>query len=162
MTALTAWTSIGISLDTKYTLQDKQAVLIWGAASSVGTFAVQTAKIMGFTVYATASPKNHRYIKKLGADAVFDYKAGDVVSQIIAAAKKDGVNLLTVHCVVKASLEPILEVLKQTKGDATAKVVYSSPLLSDHATLDNTEIVPNFPSTDPTVSDPHMYKCFHE
>ncbi|KAI0454099.1 GroES-like protein [Xylaria acuta] len=162
MTALTAWTSIGISLDTKYTLQDKQAVLIWGAASSVGAFAVQTAKIMGFTVYATASTRNHEYIRKLGADAVFDYKASDIVSQIVAAVKKDDVNLLTAHCVVTDCLEPVLEVLKQTKGDATAKVAHSPPLSPDHTTLDNTEIVFNFPSMDATVRDPHMHKCFHE
>ncbi|KAI0440640.1 GroES-like protein [Xylaria telfairii] len=162
MTALTAWTSIGISLDTKYTLHDKQAVLIWGASSSVGAFAVQTAKIMGFTVYATASPTNHGYIRELGADTVFDYKTSDVISQIIATAEKDGVNLLTAHCVVPDCLEPVLEILKQTKGDAAAKVAHSPPLPSGHATLDNTNIVFNFPSMDAGERDPHMFKCFHE
>jgi NADPH:quinone reductase-like Zn-dependent oxidoreductase len=161
MTALTAWTSIGISFDTRYSLQDKQAVLIWGGASSVGTFAIQSAKILGFTVYATASPQNHEDLRKLGAHAVFDCKTCDVVSQIVGAAKKDGVNLLTAHAVVVDSLQPILEVLKQTKGDAVAKVTHSPPLPPDHATLDNAEVVFNFPSMDAAVRDPHMYKCFH-
>ena len=161
MTALTAWTTVGISLDTKYTPQDKQAVLIWGGASSVGTFAIQSAKSLGFTVYATASPKHHAYLRKLGAHAVFDYKSGDVVSQIVEAVKKDGVKLHTAHCVVNESLQPTLDVLKETKGSAAAKVAHSPLLPDDHPTLDNTEIKFNFPSMDPAVRDKHMYECFH-
>lgn len=132
LTALMAWTSIGIPLDTKHDPQDKQAVLIWGGASSVGTLAIQSAKTLGFTVYATASPKHHDYLEKLGADAVFDYKSGDVVSQIVAAAKKDGVKLHTAHCVVNGGLQPSLDVLKETKGDAVAKVAHSPVLPPDH------------------------------
>ncbi|KAK5656803.1 hypothetical protein OQA88_4351 [Cercophora sp. LCS_1] len=161
MTALTAWTTIGISLDTKYTAQDKKAVLIWGGASSVGTFAIQSARTLGFTVYTTASPKHHEYLKKLGARAAFDYKAGDVVAQIVATVKKDGVYLHTAHCVVDGGLQPTLDVLKETKGNAAAKVAHSPLLLPDHPTLDNTEITFNFPSMDAAIRDKHMYQCFH-
>lgn len=161
MTALTAWTTIGISLDTKYTSQDKQAALIWGGASSVGTFAIQSAKSLGFTVYTTASPKHHAYLEKLGAHAVFDYKSSDVVSKIIAAVKKDGVKLHTAHCVVDGSLQPTLDVLRETKGSAAAKVAHSPVLPPDHPKLDNTEIIFNFPSMDQAVRDKHMYQCFH-
>ncbi|KAI1159899.1 GroES-like protein [Nemania serpens] len=161
-TALTAWTSIGISLDTRYAPADKQAVLIWGGASSVGTFAIQTAKILGFTSYVTASPKHHEYLKKLGAHAVFDYKEADVVSQIVAAVKKDGVNLRTGHGVVDGSLEPVLDVIKQTKGDAAAKVASSAFLLPDHATLENTQIAFTAPSVDEVARNSHIHKCFHE
>ncbi|KAJ5163924.1 uncharacterized protein N7500_005754 [Penicillium coprophilum] len=100
LTALTAWITIGISLDTKYTPADKQAVLIWGASSSLGTFAVQSAKTLGFTVYATASPKHHDLVKKIGANAVFDDRASVVVSQIVSDVKEDGVNRNTALCVV--------------------------------------------------------------
>ena len=161
LTALSGWTTIGIPLDTKYTPQDKQAVLVWGGASSVGTFAVQTAKSMGFTVYTTASPKNHEYLKKLGADAVFDYKASDVVSQIINTVKKDGVTLRTANCVVEGSLQPTLDVLKTTRGDAVAKVVHSPPLLPGAPTLEGAEIKFNLPPMDPAERNEHMYKCFH-
>lgn len=116
MTALTAWTSIGIALETKYIPQDKRGVLVWGGASSVGTFAIQSAKSLGFTVYATASPKHHEYLKTLGAHAVFDYRVSDVVSRIVDAVKKDGVNLHTAHCVVDGALQPTLDVLRETKG----------------------------------------------
>lgn len=160
-TALTAWITVGIPLDTKYTPQDKQAVLIWGGASSVGSIAIQSARSIGFTVYATASPKHHEYLKKLGAHAVFDYRASDVVSQIISTVKLDGVNLHTAHCVVDGSLQPTLDVLKETKGDAIVKVAHSPVLRPDHPTLDNTEITFNFPPADPAARDKHMYQCFH-
>ncbi|KAF1937067.1 quinone reductase [Clathrospora elynae] len=161
MTALTAWSTVGISLDTKYSAQDKQAVLIWGGASSIGTFSIQSAKTLGFTVYATASPKHHEYLKELGAHAVFDYKKSDVVREIVDAVKKDGLTLTTAHCVVNDSLQPTLDVLKETKGNAVAKVAHSPMLPEGHPTLENTEITFNFPSMDKTVRDKHMYKCFH-
>jgi len=161
LTALSGWTTIGIPLNTKYTPQDKEAVLIWGGASSVGTFAVQSAKSMGFTVYTTASPKHHEYLKKLGADAVFDYKASDVVSQIIHTVKKDGVTLRTANCVVQGSLQPTLDVLKATKGDEIAKVAHTAPLLPGAPTLDGAEIKFNLPPMDPAERNEHMYKCFH-
>ncbi|CAG7963433.1 unnamed protein product [Penicillium salamii] len=160
MTSLTAWTTIGISLDTKYAPQDKQAVLIWGGASSVGTLAIQSAKSLGFTVYATASPQHHDYLKKLGAHAVFDYKASDVVSRLVDTIKGDGVSLRTAHCVVSDGLQPTLDVLRETKGNLAAKVAHAPLLLPDHPTLDNTEIKFVFPSLDITERNKHTRQCF--
>lgn len=161
LTALSSWTTIGIPLGTKYAPRDKQAVLIWGGASSVGTLTIQSAKLMGFTVYTTASAKNHDYLKKLGADAVFDYKASDVVSQIIDTVKKDGVTLRTANCVVEGSLQPTLDVLKATKGNAVAKVAHAPPLLPGAPTLEGVEINFVLPPMDPAERSDHMYKCFH-
>ena len=161
MTALTAWTTMGIPLSTKHAPEHKQAALIWGGSGSVGTFAIQSAKSLGFTVYATASPKHHEYLKKLGAHAVFDYKDSDVVSQIVSAVKKDGVKLHTAHCIVAGSLQPTLDVLKETKGDAPATVAHSPVLPEDHPTLGNTEIRFNLPSMDKAARDKHIHECFH-
>ncbi|MCJ1377128.1 hypothetical protein MMC17_000220 [Xylographa soralifera] len=161
LTALSGWTTMGIPLDTKYTPQDKQAVLIWGGASSVGTFVVQSAKSMGFTIYATASPKHHEYLQKLGADVVFDYKASDVVSQIIDTVKKDGVTLRTANCVVEGSLQPTLDVLKITKGDVVAKVAHTPFLHTGAPTLDGVDIKFNLPPMDLEERNKHIYKCFH-
>ncbi|CEN62046.1 Putative Quinone reductase [Aspergillus calidoustus] len=161
LTALTAWTTIGIPLDTKYATEDKQAVLIWGGASSVGTFAVQSAKSLGFTVYATASPKHHEYMKELGAHAVFDYKASAVVGQIVHAVKEDGVKLHTAHCVVAGGLQPTLDVLRETKGEEAARVAHSPVLPPDHPALENTQITFNFPPLEQASRDKHMYQCFH-
>ncbi|MCJ1318506.1 hypothetical protein MMC15_003836 [Xylographa vitiligo] len=161
MTALSGWTTMGIPLDTKFTPQLKQAVLIWGGASSVGTFCVQSARSMGFTVYATAGPQHHAYLKKLGADAVFDYKASDVVSQIIDTVKKDGVTLRFADCIVNGSLQPTLDVLKATKGDAVAQVAYAPGPPPEGLTLEGAEIKFNLPPMDPVERNAHMYKCFH-
>ena len=160
LTALSGWTTIDIPPDTKYTRDDKQAVLIWGGASSVGTFAVQSAKSMGFTVYTTASAKNHAYLKKLGADVVFDYKAADVVRQIVDTVKKDSVKLQTAYCAANDSLQPTLDVLKETKGDAVAKVAHA-PLPPDGIALEGAEIKFVLPPMDPAERHEHMYKCFH-
>ncbi|KZT55729.1 GroES-like protein [Calocera cornea HHB12733] len=63
-----------------------EPLLVWGGSSSVGAFTIQLAKASGYTVISTASPKNHAYVKSLGASDVFDYHDSDVVSKIRAAA----------------------------------------------------------------------------
>lgn len=162
LTALSGWTTIDIPLETKYTPEDKQAVLIWGGSASVGTLTIQSAKSMGFTVYATASPKHQEYLKKLGADAVFDYKASDVVSQVINTAKKDGVFLKTANCIVDRALQPTLDVLKVTKGDEVAKVAHTPVLLPGAPTAEGIEVTFNMPPMEPAARDKHMYTAFHD
>ena len=39
---------------------------------SVGQYAIQLAKIAGYRVVTTASPRNFELLKSYGADAVFD------------------------------------------------------------------------------------------
>ena len=50
-----------------------ETILIEGGAGSVGQFAIQFAKQRGADVFTTASKHNHKLLKQLGADAVFDY-----------------------------------------------------------------------------------------
>jgi len=54
-------------------LQSGQTILIHAAAGGVGSFAVQMAKLRGARVIGTASPRNHEFLKSLGADEVVDY-----------------------------------------------------------------------------------------
>jgi NADPH:quinone reductase-like Zn-dependent oxidoreductase len=51
-----------------------QTILVQAAAGGVGHLAVQFAKILGATVYGTASAKNEAFLKSLGVDQVIDYK----------------------------------------------------------------------------------------
>ncbi|OQU96261.1 hypothetical protein CLAIMM_02368 [Cladophialophora immunda] len=112
VTAWSGWTSIGLRYDTRFAASDKQAVLVWGASSSVGVCAVQTAKALGFTVFATCSPRHHAYLRSLGADDVFDYKAPGVVQDILAAAaKKHGGVLLKTAYHATGDIQPCLDVL---------------------------------------------------
>ncbi|KIX97529.1 uncharacterized protein Z520_06981 [Fonsecaea multimorphosa CBS 102226] len=110
VTAWNGWTSIGLHHDTHFSAADKQSVLIWGASSSVGVCAVQTAKALGFTVYATCSPRNNEYIRSLGAKEVFDYKSPSVVQEALQAAKKDGMALTTAYFCT-GDIQPCLDVL---------------------------------------------------
>ncbi|KAI0089232.1 zinc-binding oxidoreductase ToxD [Irpex rosettiformis] len=65
-------------------VEGDQWILIYGGSSSVGMYAIQIAKISGFKVATTSSPRNFELVKSLGADAVFDYRDTDVVSKIKA------------------------------------------------------------------------------
>lgn len=70
LAALTAWQAM---FDTAG-LKPGQTVLIHAGAGGVGHFAVQLAKAKGARVIATASEKNHEFLKGLGADQVIDYR----------------------------------------------------------------------------------------
>jgi NADPH:quinone reductase-like Zn-dependent oxidoreductase len=68
--ALTAWQG----LFDHGKLKKGQRVLIHGAAGGVGHFAVQFARHAGAKVIATASGRDLKWVKSLGADEVIDFK----------------------------------------------------------------------------------------
>lgn len=55
-------------------LKSDQKILIHGGAGGIGTIAIQIAKHIGANVTATATGDGIKYVKKLGADQVIDYK----------------------------------------------------------------------------------------
>lgn len=61
-----------IALD-KLQIAQGDTILIEAGAGAVGQFAIQFAKQRGANIFTTASKRNHKLVKKLGADAVFDY-----------------------------------------------------------------------------------------
>lgn len=64
---------------------------VHGASTSVGSAAVQIAKILGFEVYATAGEKNLEYIKQLGASQVWDHRDPVLVEKVVQAASGNGI-----------------------------------------------------------------------
>lgn len=74
--AMTGLTTLR-ALEDEAKLKTGETILIHAGAGGVGGFAVQYARHVGATVYATASETNHEYVKSLGADFVIDYKKVD-------------------------------------------------------------------------------------
>ncbi|RBW47951.1 oxidoreductase [Psychromonas sp. B3M02] len=73
-----------ICLD-KLHLKEGDTILIEAGAGAIGQFAIQFAKQRGADVFTTASKCNHKLLKQLGADFVFDYKDKKLCNKI----KKD-------------------------------------------------------------------------
>ena len=69
LVGLTAWQA----LFDHARLSAGQSVLIHGAASGVGSMAVQLAHWVGANVIGTASARNRDFLRGLGADEVIDY-----------------------------------------------------------------------------------------
>ncbi|UNI15027.1 Methylcrotonoyl-CoA carboxylase [Purpureocillium takamizusanense] len=67
-------------------------VLVWGASSSVGIYAVQVLRHWGYRrILAVSSGRHHEYLRRVGATACFDYtKPEDVVSSILTYVGERG------------------------------------------------------------------------
>ncbi|KIY44900.1 putative zinc binding dehydrogenase [Fistulina hepatica ATCC 64428] len=67
-----------------------KVVLIWGGSSSTGSAAIQLAVASGVTVVATASSKNHGFVRGLGASAVLDYHDDKIIANLVETIKGAG------------------------------------------------------------------------
>lgn len=71
-------------------LKEGQKVLINGSSGGTGSFAVQIAKQVGATVYATCSERNRQLVEELGADRIIDYQTQDFGDEL----KDEGIDLV--------------------------------------------------------------------
>ncbi|KAL4889330.1 chaperonin 10-like protein [Aspergillus ambiguus] len=173
---LSAWDAMGIprmrgagfepvssAFDTNERQKDHmrkgEALLIWGASSSVGTMGVQTARLLRedaessfAAVYATAGSANKDYVASLGVDRVFNYKDSQVVDAIVSAAKEDG--LVIRHCfLATGQLAACQAVLKAFLGEdqegrktKTAKIASAPVVPPDAEVVDGMETIFLMPS----------------
>ncbi|KAE8320176.1 chaperonin 10-like protein [Aspergillus transmontanensis] len=65
--------SLKLALPTE-PISQPEPVLIYGGSTATGSLAIQYAKLSGYNVITTCSPHNFDFVKKLGADAVYDYR----------------------------------------------------------------------------------------
>lgn len=76
-------------------LQPGETFLVHGGTSGIGVTAIQMAKALGATVYATAgSAEKCAACVKLGADLAINYREEDFVKVLKAATKGEGVNVI--------------------------------------------------------------------
>lgn len=80
-----------IALD-KIKIIEGDTVFIEAGAGAVGQFAIQFAKQRGADVFTTATKHNHKLVKKLGADEVFDYKDKNLCEKIRTTLGPQGVD----------------------------------------------------------------------
>ncbi|KAJ5167792.1 Protein TOXD [Penicillium canariense] len=73
--------SLKLALPTE-PIADATPILIYGGSTATGTLAIQFAKLSGYKVLTTCSPHNFDLVRRLGADAVFDYKDPQSAAEI--------------------------------------------------------------------------------
>lgn len=88
-------------------------ILIWGAGSSVGIYIIQVLRHWKYTnILAIASSKHNEYLRRLGAQAVFDYTKSTVVDDINAHVAKDQHIPYIIDCIgsVNGTLTPLTKI----------------------------------------------------
>lgn len=93
-----------------------KTVIVWGGASAVGSNAIQLLVSAGYEVFATASPKNFAYAKRLGASQVFDYASPTVQDDLIKALKGKTTGG-ALDCIGGAPQGVLQQVLAASEGD---------------------------------------------
>ncbi|KAI5460835.1 chaperonin 10-like protein [Mariannaea sp. PMI_226] len=63
-------------------IKDDTPVLIYGGSTATGILGIQFAKLSGYKVIVTCSPRNFDLVKSFGADEVFDYNDPEASKKI--------------------------------------------------------------------------------
>jgi NADPH2:quinone reductase len=80
---------------TRGRLRAGESFLVHGGSSGIGSTAIQLAKAMGATAYATAgSAEKCGFCRSLGADAAINYRTEDFVDEIRRLTDKRGVDVI--------------------------------------------------------------------
>ncbi|KAF8216944.1 chaperonin 10-like protein [Mycena galopus ATCC 62051] len=90
------------------------AILIYGAGSTTGQYAIQLLHAAGYTnIVATASAKHHQFLRSLGATHVLDYASPTLVADIARTVGGDGKVALAVDSIsADSTIAQISQVLR--------------------------------------------------
>ncbi|MEZ4687846.1 MAG: NAD(P)H-quinone oxidoreductase [Bacteroidia bacterium] len=89
-----AWLTAWQTLTQVGNVKAGEKVLVHAGASGVGLAAIQLARELGCTVYATASGAKLDICRKAGATEAFDYRADDFLNPLMEATDNQGVDLI--------------------------------------------------------------------
>lgn len=124
-----------------------ETLLVHGGASGIGTTAVQLAKAMGHTVYATAgSDERARKVEELGADLGINYREQDFVEEIKKVTDGRGVDVIldmvagdyinrNLNCLADDGRTVIIALLGGAKGTIDANQILRRRLTITGSTL---------------------------
>lgn len=111
-----------------------EPILVWGAASSVGIFAVQVFRHWGYrNILAVASGKHHEYLGGIGATECFDYREEDVVVDRILEYAGDRKVRYILDCIgsLDGTLRPLTRIAQ--RGSVVAVML---PVILRDATVE--------------------------
>lgn len=110
LTSLTAWQGL---VDIAK-LKAGEKLFVANGSGGVGGFAIQIAKSIGVEVCATASSKNHEYLRTIGANATIDYNTDNILKKIHEFAS-DGVDVV-LDCTGVEEVEELFKYVKKKTG----------------------------------------------
>lgn len=128
-------------------LRPGESLLVHGGASGIGTTAVQLAKALGHTVYASAgSDERARTVEQLGADLCINYREQDFVEVIREATNGKGVDVVldmvagdyinrNIRCLADDGRIVIIAVLGGTKAEVNFTQILMRRLTITGSTL---------------------------
>jgi NADPH:quinone reductase-like Zn-dependent oxidoreductase len=91
LASMTAWRMLA----TQAQLKAGERVLVVGAGGGVAAAAIQIARLMGATVYATTGgPQKVQRALEIGAEVALDYRTTDIAAAIADLTQGDGVEVV--------------------------------------------------------------------
>lgn len=124
---------LGLALPTADIPVRGETVLVWGGSTSVGSNAIQLLHHAGYRVLTTASPRNHDYVRSLGAEAAVDYHSRTAVEELVALLQNSP--LAGTLAIGAGSLAPAITIARQVSGTRRVSSAQPGPATTVRAAL---------------------------
>lgn len=131
---------LGLALPTSDHPDRRQTVLVWGGSTSVGSNAIQLVRNAiqlvrnaGYRVMTTASPRNHDYVRSLGAEAAVDYHSPRTVDDLLDLIGDSP--LAGTIAIGSGSLAPAIAIASRTNGSHRVSSAQPGPATRVRAAL---------------------------